>query len=297
MGDRGECRAIRSRVEHNDVMHNTDRVLRDRRLIRRPWINRAVAVTAACLTVSACGVIGGDDDETVGSTVAPVVAPAVVVTTTQPPSTGLISSAPATTAPVAPTIPTVVDTLPIVVQTTAPTEPTAPPTTEPLAIQELELTGDGLGSAMFGASPDGVIEYVTSILGGNTGDTGWVSPFDFAACDGTRARRVDWGVLSLLFGDVSIYSAGRDHFIGWEYGRVGEIGDEPVGLRTPGGQTLGGRVVDLLAEFPEASVNEGDDELDIPSNFYVSDSFYVLLSGVGSDDVVTVMFGGYGCGN
>jgi hypothetical protein len=282
-------------------MRNTDCVLPGRaRMIRRPWINRVVVVIAACLAASACGVIGGDDDTTGDSTIASVAATTTVATTTpptQPPSTGLISSSPATTAVVDPTIPTVLETLPIPVQTTAPTEPTTPATTEPLAIQELELTADGIGSAIFGASPDGVIEYVTSILGGNTGDTGWVDPFDFAACDGTRARRVDWGVLSLLFGDASIYSAGRDHFIGWEYGRVGEIGDEPVGLRTPGGQTLGGRVVDLLAEFPEASVNEGDDELDIPSNFYVSDSFYGLLSGVGSDDVVTVMFGGYGCGN
>jgi len=252
------------------------------------------------MVASACGVIGGDDTATVDPTIVPVVAPTMVDTTTpqtQPPSTALISSTPATTAAAVTTVASVIDTLPVVAQTTAPAEPTAPPTTEPLAVQELELTGDGIGSAIFGASPDGVIEYVTSILGGNTSDTGWVDPFDFAACDGTRARRVDWGVLSLLFGDVSSYSAGRDHFIGWEYGRVVEIGDEPVGLRTPGDQTLGGRVVDLLAEVPEASVNEGDDELDIPSNFYVSDSFYGLLSGVGSDDVVTVMFGGYGCGN
>ncbi|HUF96514.1 MAG TPA: hypothetical protein VMM60_00195 [Ilumatobacter sp.] len=274
------------------------------RMIRPSWINRGATVITLCLAVGACGVLGNDETTTVESTITPTSAATTVPPTTAPapPATGLIESAPATleTAPIS-TATTVVaapvETLPIVISTTVPTEPTVPPTTEPLAIQELQLTADGIGSAIFGASPDGVIEYVTSILGGNTGDTGWVDPFDFAACDGTQARRVDWGVLSLLFGDVSIYSAGRDHFIGWEYGRVGEIGDEPVGLRTPSGLTLGGRVVDLVAEFPEVSLNDGDAELDIPSNFYVSDSFYGLLSGVGSDDFVTVMFGGYGCGN
>ena len=120
------------------------------------------------------------------------------------------------------------------------------------------LTGDGLGSAQFGADPDGVVDYVTSILGSNTADTGWVDPFAFAACEGTIARRVDWGVLSLLFTDLSPVANGRRHFIGYEYGRVGEVGDEPAGLRTPGGITLGSRVVDLLAEFPEATVNPGE---------------------------------------
>ena len=73
---------------------------------------------------------------------------------------------------------------------------------------------------------------------------------------------------------------GRRHFIGYEYGRVGQIGDEPVGLRTPGGTTLGSRVVDLLADFPDAIVNEGEADIDIPPNFYVSNVFYGLLTGV-----------------
>jgi len=171
-------------------------------------------------------------------------------------------------------------------------------TTEPLAIQELVLRGDGIGSARFGADPDGVIGYVASILGGNTDDTGWVDPFApvlGAVCDGTVARRVDWGVLKLRFGDLSDVASGRRHFLGWEYGLDGQIGDEPAGLRTAGGTTLGSRVVDLLAEFPEASVNEGEADLNIPPNFYVSDNFRGLLTGTSPDDVVTVIFGGYGC--
>ena len=42
----------------------------------------------------------------------------------------------------------------------SPEAPAVPTTTEPLAVQELILRGDGLGSARFGAAPQGVIEYV-----------------------------------------------------------------------------------------------------------------------------------------
>ena len=61
--------------------------------------------------------------------------------------------------------------------------------------------------------------------------------------------------------------------------------------------TLGSRVVDLRAEFPEVSVNpEQDEGFFSPANFYVSDDFRGLLTGVADDDVITVMFGGLGCG-
>lgn len=217
--------------------------------------------------------------------------------TTNTPTTG--STMPETTE----AAPTSTEGAPVV--TTVPPSSTTPPTTAPpstttttvpLSVEELRLRSDGIGSALFGAEPEGVIGYVTSILGGNTGDTGWVDPQSFAACDGTVARRVDWGVLSLLFTDLSDVADGRRHFMGYEYGRVGEIGDEPVGLQTPGGVTLGSRIVDLLAEFPEASINEGVEGTNFPDNFYVSNFFYGLITGTQSDDVVTVVFGGPGCG-
>ncbi len=212
-------------------------------------------------------------------------------------TTATTTSSPSTTVPVTtPVTDPVVETSPSTVATTVAT--TLPPTTttEALAVQELLLRGDGLGSARFGAAPEGVIDYVTSILGGNTGDTGWVDPFTFAVCDGTVARRVDWGVLSLLFSDFSDVTDGRRHFMGYEYGRVGQVGDEPVGLRTAGGTSLGSRVVDLLADFPDAAINPGETDIDIPPNFYVSNNFYGLVTGVDPEDVVTVVFGGYGCG-
>jgi hypothetical protein len=261
-------------------------------MLRTPTRARSARFVGALVVVAVAAACSGGDEEAV-----PTPAPPSPIATPAPsaggPATVPATTAPATSAPEAP------GTAPATVASTAPpttAAPTAPPTTEPLSVQELVLSGDGLGSAVFGAEADGVIDYVTSILGGNTADTGWVAPDSFAVCDGTIARRVDWGTLSLLFTDLSAIANGRRHFIGYEYGRVGEIGDEPVGLRTPGGITLGSRVVDLLAEFPDAAVNEGDPQVGIPDNFYVSNVFYGLLTGTTADDYVTVLFGGYGCG-
>lgn len=261
-------------------------------MLRTPTRARSARFVGALVVVAVAAACSGGDEEAV-----PTPAPTSPIATPAPsaggPATVPATTAPATSAPEAP------GTAPATVASTAPpttAAPTAPPTTEPLSVQELVLSGDGLGSAVFGAEADGVIDYVTSILGGNTADTGWVAPDSFAVCDGTIARRVDWGTLSLLFTDLSEIANGRRHFIGYEYGRVGEIGDEPVGLRTPGGITLGSRVVDLLAEFPDAAVNEGDPQVGIPDNFYVSNVFYGLLTGTTADDYVTVLFGGYGCG-
>ena len=252
------------------------------------------AAVALVVVVTACGSGGGDAEST--TTPAPAPLTSSPATTAPPPSTVLtVESA---TAPVsgATTQPATPETTPPPPAATAPPTVAATTTTEPLAAQELVLSGEGIGSALFGAEPEGIIQYVSSILGGPTEDTGWVAPDAFALWEGTRARRVDWGTLSLLFTDLSPIADGRRHFIGYEYGRVGEIGDEPVGLRTPGGITLGSRVVDLLAEFPDAAVNEGDSQVGIPDNFYVSNVFYGLLTGTTADDYVTVLFGGYGCG-
>jgi hypothetical protein len=244
----------------------------------------AVAALALVAVVSACS----SDDESGSSTLAEPTTTVISPTTSSVPES---TAAPTTRAPV-----TVAPTTDPAPQSSAPTTVAVTTTTEPIALQELILTGEGLGSAQFGADPDGVITYVTSILGSPTDDTGWVDPFAFAACDGTIARRVDWGALSLLFTDLSPLANGRRHFIGYEYGRVGQVGDDPVGLHTPGGITLGSRVVDLLAEFPEATVNPGETDINIPDNFFVSTVFYGLLTGVTPDDYVTVLFGGYGCG-
>lgn len=265
---------------------------------RSPRNARATVITVVVASIVLAACAGGDDPES-EPTATGVTIPTITRATDPDDSAPDTTSAPTTAAPVdtdppateAPT--TVAETT-----TTTSTTTTVPPTTttEPIAVQELLLRGDGLGAARFGAEPEGVIDYVTSILGGNTSDTGWVDPYTFADCSpATVARKVNWGVLALFFSDLSTYAAERRHFMGWEYGIDGQIGDEPVGLRTPGGTTLGSRVVDLLADFPDASINEGDEDPYIPSNFYVSDIFSGLLTGASGDDLVTTMRGGYGC--
>jgi hypothetical protein len=257
-------------------------------------LRHSFVVIVLMLGLAACS---GDDDPS-GDGSLPV------VTSLPASATPTASSAPSSsvaTTPVDADVPSTASATPTATEPAAPNATSAPVdstpvTTEPLSVQELVLTGEGLGSAVFGAEPQAVIDYVSSILGNNTADTGWVAPDEFGDCSGNIARRVDWGTLSLIFTDLSPIANGRQHFIGFEYGRVGEIGDEPVGLRTPGGIALGSRVVDLLAEFPDAAVNAGDAQVGLPDNFYVSNVFYGLLTGTTGEDFVTVLFGGYGCG-
>jgi hypothetical protein len=260
-------------------------MLRPRRPGGRPSGRpRLVAVlTSAALVASACAAAS---DGTPGT--APRSTSASVVTL-PPPSTDLppeitTTSAPPNTAPQPATTELVITTL-------APTT-----TTEPLEIRELLLRGDSIGSAVFGAAPEGVIDYISSILGQSTADTLWVDPLTFAVCDGTIARKVEWGVLSLLFSDLSTFADGRRHFMGYEYGLEGQIGDLPTGLRTPGGTTIGSRIVDLAVDFPEASVNPAETDPNVSANFYVSDNFHGLVTGTNDDDVVLAINGGYACG-
>lgn len=275
--------------------------------MRRTPLTALAVILTAC-TAAACG--SGDDDTSIAPTVAtpaPTTAAPAPATTAAPVPTALMPgttggdpvypepTTPPTEAPV--TVPPVVTAAPSTsaAPTTSP-PPSGPATTEPVALRELVLSGSGIGSAAVGADPDAVVQYVTSILGGNTADSGWVDPETFGFCPGNTVRRVDWGVLSLLFADASDVATGRPHFIGWEYGRLGEIGDEPAGLHTAGGLTLGRRVADVLGEFPDAAIVEGDPELELPDQFYVDDSFGGWLSGITDDDFVTVMFGGFRCG-
>jgi hypothetical protein len=235
-------------------------------------------LVAAVFTIAACSSSSSSLPGT-----EPTAPPTFVTTTTQPPTTTTSTTSTTTTTT------TTTTTLPA----PAATEP--PATTEPPAVRELNLRGDGLGTATFGAEPEGVVAYVSAFLGSPTRDSGWIAPDSFALCPGDEIRRIEWGVLRLSFGDVSDFGVGRRHFYGWEYGLDGQLGDEPQGLRTVGGTTLGTRVLDLRAEFPDVFVQEGDEGL-FPPSWYVSDYFNGYLTGVTDDDIVTVMLGGYFCG-
>ena len=184
-------------------------------------------------------------------------------------------------------------------QTTITATPATTPTTtipEPLGVAELILTAGGLGEAAFGSEPDAVISYVSSILGSPTEDSDWTAPETFL-CAGTVIREVNWGVLSLVFGDESSSASGRPHFMSYTYGLIDRLGNEPQGLVTSEGLTISNTVATLL-DRTDARLDEGDEELEIPpSFFYDREPFPVtgLLTGTSDEDVVLVILGGSGC--
>lgn len=197
----------------------------------------------------------------------------------------------ATTTSTSTTTPTTTSTT----TTTTSTTIAQPTTTEPPAsVSNLILTGDGIGTAGFGADPDGVISYVNSYLGAPSNDTGWIDPFTIGICSGDELRRVSWGVLTLIFGDVSSVVEGRRHFYGYTYGDQAEIGVEPVGLMTSRGVMIGSRVIDVQAAYPAATINPEDDFT--PPFFFVNDSLRGFLTGVEQDATVTAILGGDDCG-
>jgi hypothetical protein len=203
---------------------------------------------------------------------------------------------PTTSTTVAPATTTSSTTTTTSTTTTSTTTSIAQPSTtvaDP-AIEALELSGDGIGTAGFGADPDGVISFLASYLGPPTNDTGWVDPFTIGLCPGTELRRVSWGVLTLLFGDASSVLEGRRHFFGYTYGDQAEIGAEPVGLRTTRGVVIGSRVVDVRAAYPAADFFPEDDFF--PPSFLVNDALRGFLTGVEDDATVTALIGGDDCG-
>jgi hypothetical protein len=233
-----------------------------------------VLVTA--VAVGACS--GSDEPDADSSTTQLTLLP--TTTTTLPPST--TSSTTSTTSTTT-------------TSTTTTTTIEAPPTTAANpAIEELLLSGEGIGTAGFGADADGVVEYVASYLGVPANDTGWIDPLTVGICDGDEHRRVSWGVLTLIFGDVSSVVQGRRHFFGYTYGDAGEIGGEPVGLKTTRGVQIGSRVIDVSAAYPAATFNPEDDFT--PPFFYVNDSLRGFLTGVEDEATVTAILGGDDCG-
>jgi hypothetical protein len=231
-------------------------------------------LAAAGLLLGACG---GSDGSSTGSTTPFTLLP----TTTSPPTTSTTSTTSTTT-----TSSTTTSTTTTIVQ---PSTTAADP-----AIAALVLSGDGIGTAGFGAEPEGVIAYLNSYIGQPTNDTGWIDPLTIGLCSGNELRRVSWGVLTLLFGDVSSVVQGRRHFFGYTYGDQAEIGAAPAGLETSRGVMIGSRVVDVRAAYPAAQIFPEDDFT--PPFFVVNDSLRGFLTGVTDDATVTAIIGGDDCG-
>jgi len=256
-------------------------------MVTRRAQRRAVRIGAVCamaLVLGACAYLGSDGDAV--STTVPAVVDPTATSASVPAGDTTIPAAPSTSAiTVAPTTSTTTTT-------TVPSTTTIPP---PLGVDELVLTPTALGQARMGTDPDQVVSYVSAILGSPTSDTGWVTPESFVACEGTTVRRVEWGALGVMFGDESAVASGRTHLMSYSYGLVGRLDAEPQGLLTAEGLGLGSSVDQLLTAYPNALIDEGDPEVDIPPSFYVSDEWRGLLSGAEPGDLVLVVLAGPGC--
>jgi hypothetical protein len=158
------------------------------------------------------------------------------------------------------------------------------------------LSSSGLGDALFGADADGVVDYVASILGKPTNDSGWADPLAIGApCPGTEIRFVDWNDLSLFFTDNSPAATGLRHFAAYTYGPAFVPGAiNPYGLATTLDIGVGATVAALRAAYLGALVNPGDD-ISGPS-FYIEDGLTGFLTGAADTDTIMSFVGGYGCG-
>lgn len=244
------------------------------------------AACAAVIALAACASdeAGSDDTTPPDITLTPV--PTTSPPTTVEPDTTVAQSTSTTSTTTTTTI--------AATTTVAPATTAAPETTEPAPQGSLVLGDSGIGAASFGAEPEGVIAFVSTILGPPTGDTGYVDPFDIAPCGGLQIRFVSWGVLTLEFRDTSFVVQDRLHFSSYNYGVESSIGGEPVGLATDQGLTVGSRVIDLEAAYPNVRLLPEDDFL--PAQFIINDNLRGLMTGLADDDTVTVITGGVPCG-
>ena len=194
-----------------------------------------------------------------------------------------------TTTTVAATTTTVAATTTTVAETTTTAAPT---TTTPKPVAGLTLSANGLGPALFDADADGVVSYVSSILGAPTEDSGWQAPTDvLATCPGTSVRLVNWNDLALfLTDDVS----GVRHFGGYSYGPA--FGDtiNPYGLATDAGVAVGTTVAVLRGAYPTVTILPDDGTFG--PTFALDSGISGVLTGVTDADTVRSFSAGIGCG-
>ena len=159
-------------------------------------------------------------------------------------------------------------------------------------VRGLPLSAAGLGDALFDADADGVVDYVNSILGIPTTDSGWLdATANGIGCPGTEIRFVDWNDLSLFFTDdvTSIR-----HFAAYTYGPAFAANISPFGLATDAGIGVGSTVGELRAAYPTAIVLP-EDEFTGP-NFEIEAGLRGVLTGTDDSDVILSFVGGFGCG-
>jgi hypothetical protein len=250
---------------------------------------RSVLLVAVLISITVVGCSSDDDEPEPTTTTA-----AVATTTAPPPTTTTVR----TTLPPTTAAPTTVSrtTVPATTSTTSTTTTTVPPstTTTVPAGSALVLRDNGLGSAAFGADPDGVIDYVSSIVGKPTVDSGWIDPLSLGACPGTEIRTVTYGDLQLFFSDESTVASGRRHFFSYVYGPPFGATINPAGLATDAGISVGSAVLELRNTYPAAEVFPGD--ATSPATFSITAGLTGLLTAAEDTGTITEVQGGFGCG-
>ena len=228
---------------------------------------RRVALLGAAVVLAAC--TGGDGGE--ADTAAPTSSTTAVVAPTTTTSTTIAASS----------------------TTSSSTTTTLVPTTsiDPAAL--LELDAQGLGTARFGADAAAVIDYVRSMFGEPTGDTGAVPASQFGACPGTVVRTVSWHDLSLSFGDEGSTVPGRLHLFAYMLGpRAGEA-LVPDGLHTTAGVGVGTGVAQLAAVYPNGNWSgpNAAGEFDLT----IEPGLVARVDGNALGNVVVAIAAGHGC--
>lgn len=238
-------------------------------------------MVAACALLGACS----SNDTIDSGSVAPT--QQVVTSTTTAPSTLSPST---TSAPVTTTAPSTTSTAPTTTEvptTTVATTTTIPPGTE------LVISKNGIGTANFGADATAVIQYVTSILGPPTADSGSVDTSNFGTCPGTSVRAVTWSDLVLFFGDDSAESTGNEHFIAFTLGPPLSGAIRPAGMATDANIAVGTGYPELVATYPQANVSEPNAAGEF--EFEIDDDLVFRTNGVDIDSVVVAVRAGNGC--
>jgi hypothetical protein len=238
-------------------------------------IGVALSALAAC-TTSNVETAPTEPATTTTSTVATTPPTTIATTTTAAPST---TARPTTTT----------------ARSTTTTAATLPPTTIP-AGASLVLAASGIGRADFGADPDGVVDYVASIIGPPAADSGWADASTIEDCPGSVMRVVSWDDLSLFFGDgAGGDDGGRREFYGYRFGTRADGQASPAGPAIDGGITVGSTVRQLLIAYPSAGIDAGGD--DTPANFTIVEGLSGYLTEPADEGVITQVIGGLVCGD
>lgn len=178
--------------------------------------------------------------------------------------------------------------------TTASTSTSVPVTTTTVPVlDELQLSAEGLGTALFGAEAESVVEYVDALLGSPSTDSGWIDPFAIGlACPGSEVRFVEWGGLRLFFSDQSAAASSVRHFASYTY-EATFGGSVAYRLVTAEGIGLGATVRQLRDAYPGGALSTGDDL--IGPRYEISAGFTAFVTEAVSTGIVRSFVGGFGC--